>query len=137
MLENQSLRDTSNQAFFTCYSIPDLVGKVAARVHQLTRRRRKDRFFFLKNMSEQEKTEVKTSGFGRRDLGFERCSGLSCTVRVFWMPRKPYLLLDFAQHPHSTEYEMREARLESSPDPPVVCPGKPMAFLRSSGVTSS
>ncbi|MCZ6624411.1 MAG: hypothetical protein O7B35_09330 [Deltaproteobacteria bacterium] len=116
MLENQSLRDTSNQAFFTCDSNPDLVGKLAARVHQLTRRRRKDRFFFLKNMSEQEKTEVKTSGFGRRDLGFERCSGLSCTVRVFWMPRKPYLLLDFAQHPHSTEDELRGALLESSPE---------------------
>jgi hypothetical protein len=32
------------------------------------------------------------------------------------MPRKPYLLLDFAQHPYSTEDEMREARLESSPE---------------------
>jgi len=115
-METRELRGSLERQIFTCGSVPSLVGKVANLVENVTRQRRRDRLFFVKDKGAKERFEIKTARIGERQLGFERCPGLSCRVRVFWIPRKQYLLLNFLQHPHCTEEELKQALCESTPE---------------------
>lgn len=114
-MDNQLDIRFSSPPIFTSESILDLVGKVACVVKKATRHRRRDRFFFLRHMPRELLRELRESRIWERPIGFERCPGLSCRLRMFAMAPKPSLLLDFIQFQPCTEQDLRNALLKSSP----------------------
>src|SRR5262249_42257204 len=121
-MTNQSDNASGPAQFLTSES--GLTSKVSSLIKKITQQRRRDRFFFLKNMTQEERNSLKVTTPLLRVLGYERCPGLACRIRVVTLPSrsrrsdqlKPYLLLDFAQYPVSTEQDLRDALHQATPE---------------------